>query len=318
MKQASVLATTALCAVLIISCNSGDKNSSETISVHQADSLRKVVERGQYLATYVAVCVDCHSKRDLNKFSLPTVPGTEYSGGITFDQGVGIPGELTPPNITPFTLKDWTDDEIIRALTKGINKKGDTLFPIMPYHSYSQMAKEDIHSIVAYLRTLKPIEGGTPPRKLVIPAAMFGPLPANNINTNPPVPDPADKVKYGQYLVRTAACSDCHTPMGPQGPDFSRAFAGGTTFKTPGFTVTIPNITPDSATGIGMWNEEAFVQKFKTNASDAVINNNPGKFNSFMPWAWYGKMKEEDLRAVYAYLRTVPAQKNKVEKWPAK
>jgi hypothetical protein len=87
-------------------------------------------------------------------------------------------------------------------------------------------------------------------------------------------------------------------------------------FKTPMFQVTVANITPDSTTGIGSWTEDAFVAKFRTNSSDEVVNKNPGKQQSVMPWAMYGKMKEEDLKAIYAYLRTVPPVKNKVEKWP--
>jgi hypothetical protein len=82
------------------------------------------------------------------------------------------------------------------------------------------------------------------------------------------------------------------------------------------FKVNVGNITPDSATGIGTWTEDAFVEKFKSNLDAAEKGGNPGKFNTLMPWAMYGKMKEEDLRAIYAYLRTVPAIKNKVEKWP--
>jgi hypothetical protein len=82
------------------------------------------------------------------------------------------------------------------------------------------------------------------------------------------------------------------------------------------FKVATANITPDSATGIGSWTEDAFVAKFRTNSSSEVVDKDPGKMNTMMPWAMYGKMKEEDLRAIYAYLRSVPPVKNKVEKWP--
>jgi hypothetical protein len=130
------------------------------------------------------------------------------------------------------------------------------------------------------------------------------------------MPDPADKVAYGGYLVTIAACADCHTPMGPQGPDFSKMFSGGTVFENPLFKVAVGNITPDSATGIGAWTEEIFLSKFKNNASDAVINTHPGRQNTFMPWSMFGKMKDDDLKAIYAFLRTVKPIKNKVEKFP--
>lgn len=295
------------------SCNN---KKSAPATADTGDSLKKVIERGEYIANRVAVCIDCHSKRDTTRFSMPVIAGTEGGGaGFAFGKAEAVPGEVTPPNITPYALKDWTDEEIIRAITGGINKKGDTLFPIMPYPHYSRLAKEDVLAVVAYLRTLKPIEGTVPPRKFFIPASMFGPLPSGNLEQNKR-PDPSDKVKYGEYMINMAACADCHTPMGPQGPDFSKVFSGGFVFDNAFLKVAVANITPDSATGIGTWTEEMFVSKFRNNASDEVVNSKPGRQNSFMPWYMYGKMNEEDLKAIYAYLRTVKPISNKVEKYP--
>lgn len=315
MKKLTALA--AFCSVIIATvyfsaCNN---SKSDLKADNKEDSVKKVLARGEYLANYGAVCLDCHSKRDVTKFSMPVVPGTEGGGGITFGKAEGIPGEVTPPNITPFGLKDWTDDEIARAITRGINKKGDTLFPMMPYHNYSHMAKEDVYAIIAYLRTLKPIDSTVPPRKLMIPASMFGPLPQNDIAQNTK-PDPSDKVKYGEYVTTMASCGECHTPMGPQGPDFSKKFAGGFVFDLGFLKVGVGNITPDTATGIGKWTEEDFLQRFKTNSAPEKVNANPGRENSIMPWAMYGKMTEEDLKAIYAFLRTVKPINNKVEKYP--
>lgn len=316
MKKLLALAVlfSAITSIIYFSSCNNNKSSSKTSDT--ADSAKKVIERGEYIATRVAVCIDCHSIRDTSRFSMPVVPGTEGGGaGFAFGKTEGIPGEVTPPNITPYALKDWTDDEIIKAMTGGINKKGDTLFPIMPYPHYSKMSKEDVLAVVAYLRTLKPIEGTVAARKFFIPASMFGPLPASSIDQNK-IPDPADKVKYGEYMINIAACADCHTPMGPQGPDFSKVFSGGFVFDSPLMKVAVANITPDSATGIGTWTEEMFVNKFKNNASDEVVNRKPGRENTFMPWYMYGKMKEDDLKAIYAYLRTVNPISNKVEKYP--
>jgi hypothetical protein len=309
-----ILAMAVLMSIYFSACNNNKPDTPATANAE--DSLKNVVARGEYLATRVAICLDCHSHRDITKFSMPVVPGTEGGGSaVPFGEGEGVPGEVFAPNITPFALKDWTDDEIATAMTKGINKKGDTLFPLMPYHSYSRIAREDLYSIIAYLRTLKPIDSTVPPRKLLIPPSQFGPLPQNDITQNVK-PDSSDKVKYGEYLITMASCGDCHTPRTPQGPDFSKAYAGGSVFSTPFFKVATANITPDSTTGIGTWSEDAFVGKFKENSSDETINQDPGRKNSIMPWAMYGKMEESDLRAIYAYLRTVPPVKNKVEKYP--
>ncbi len=316
-KSIFIFSTIAVITLIIFACNNESKEPAAT-TMSKEDSLAALVDRGNYLVSNVTVCLVCHGERDHTKFAMPVKPGTEGGGPpYAFGQGMGIPGEITPPNITPFALKDWSDDEIVKALTQGINKKGDTLFPLMPYHNYSRLAKDDIHAIVAYVRTLKSIEKTTPQRKLVIPAAMFGPLPQNNLDNNTR-PDPSDKVKYGEYLVTAASCGDCHTPMTQQGPDFSKAFSGGFKFVSDFVNVTTSNITPDSATGIGIWTENEFVAKFKTNLAMTEKGDDPGKFNTEMPWSYYAKMKEEDLRAIYAYLRTVPPVKNKVEKWPSK
>jgi len=310
---AILLLTTA--AAYFSSCNN---QSGTTADDKTNDSLNKVIERGKYLATHVALCIECHSDHDMTKYSGPIIPGTEGGGGFVFDQKLGMPGVLYGRNITPDSatgIGTWTDDEILRAMTHGINKNGDTLFPLMPYHNYSRLAKDDLLAIIAYIKTLTPIERADVPKKLMITPSMFGPLPQNTLDQNKR-PDPSDKVKYGEYLVTMASCGDCHTPMTQQGPDFSKMFAGGFHFKSDFVNVTTANITPDTATGIGSWTEEAFLAKFKANVEAAEKKVNPGKMNTEMPWAAYGKMKEEDLKAIYAFLRTVKPISNKVEKWP--
>src|SRR5687767_14653658 len=143
-KLIFISSTFALVSFIIFACKSEPKESTATKA--SDDSLKAIVERGEYLATNVAVCVVCHGERDHTKFAMPVVAGTEGAGApYPFGQGMGVPGEITPPNITPFALKDWSDEEIAKALTQGINKKGDTLFPLMPYHNYSRMAKDDIY-----------------------------------------------------------------------------------------------------------------------------------------------------------------------------
>lgn len=316
MKKKFTLAALAFMATAAFYFSSCKGKKTETTASQPNDTLTQLVARGEYLANHVAVCIDCHSIRDTGHFSMPVVPGTEGGGAaFAFTKAESVPGEVTPPNITPAALKDWSDEELIRAITKGVNKKGDTIFPIMPYHSYSKMAKKDILAIVAYIRSLKPVEHTTPARKMEVPMSMFGPLPEVNLDKND-VPDTTNKVAYGAYLTIAAACADCHTPMGPRGPDFSRVFSGGTVFDNPVFKVAVANITPDSTTGIGTWTEEMFVKKFKANASAEMLQTRPGRQNTFMPWSMYGKMRDDDLKAIYAFLRTVKPISNKVEKFP--
>lgn len=303
-----------IAAAFILSCN----NNKDAQASNTEDSLKAVVAHGKYLANHVAVCIDCHSKREFTKFSMPPVPGTEGIGAsFPFGEADGIPGEIWAPNITSSHFTDWTDDEMAKAIAHGVNKKGDTLFPIMPYYNFSKMAKEDLYAIVAYLRTLPASDSTVPPRKVDIPMSALGPLPEFAPEKNVK-PDPSDKAKYGEYLATMASCGFCHTPMkeGSMELDFEKAFAGGFVFNTPMFKVAVANITPDSATGIGTWTEEAFIAKFRNNSSDEMMSKDPGRQNSVMPWAMYGKMTDDDLKAIYAYLRTLRPVSNKVEKYP--
>ncbi len=109
----------------------------------------------------------------------------------------------------------------------------------------------------------------------------------------------------------------CHTHK-VNGKDSEDAFAGGNAFPMPtGGTSRPANITPDKETGIGNWTAEQFVAKFKLFA-DSAVNNQlapKGTFNSVMPWKIYSGMDTSDLRAIYAYLRTVKPVHRKIEKF---
>jgi len=301
------------------SCNN---NKSEPQANNSEDSLKKVLERGEYLTNHVAGCLDCHSKRDFNQYSGPIVPGSEGGGGFVFDHALldAIPGTLYGKNITPDPetgIGTWTDDEILRAITQGINKKGDTLFSLMPYVNFNRMAKEDLMSIITYIRTLKPIKNKVPDRQLMIPISMAYPAqalqPSVDANVRPPE---SDRVKYGEYLITMADCGTCHTPFVKGQPDFSKHYAGGNTFHVNNFTVNTANITSDSVTGIGTWTEERFLNKFLPYREEKAYNFNPGKENTIMPLTIYAGMKDDDLKAIYAYLHTVKPVKNLVEKYP--
>lgn len=313
----SALAVVAIAAAYLSSCNS---KKSEPKASGKEDSLQKVMDRGKYLVEHVAGCIDCHSQRDFNKYSAPVVAGTEGGGGLLFDQKFHLPGTIYSRNITPDDetgIGTWTDDEILRAMTQGISKNGDTLFPIMPYANYNHMAKEDLLSIIAYIRTLKPIKNKVPARQLMMPIAAAYPgqalQPSVDGNVRPPE---SDKVAYGAYLTAMADCGTCHTPQTPQGPDFSKQYAGGFDFILPTNTVVSANITPDSATGIGTWTEERFLNKFIPYREEKNYNFDPGKQNTIMPLSVLAGIKDDDLKAIYAYLRTLKPISNKVEKFP--
>ncbi len=320
MKKLIAFAAVCACifsAVYMTSCNNSTESPKDTVK----DSLAKAIENGRYLANNVAACIHCHSKRDFNKFSGPVVPGTEGGGGGLFDHNTleAIPGTIYSKNITPDTetgIGSWTDDEILRAITQGINKKGDTLFPIMPYANYNRMAKEDLLNIIAYLRTLKPIKNVVPARQLMIPIAMAYPGPALQPTIDKNVrPGKSDPVKYGEYISNAADCAACHTPFVKGQPDFTRLYSGGNVFHIQKFIVASANITPDS-TGLANWSEEQFLNKFTLYREEKNYNLNPGLQNTVMPLSDYAGMTDSDLKALYSYLRTVKPVNSKVEKYP--
>lgn len=289
-------------------------------AVGAADAVRiaatpEAIARGQYLFDHVAVCVDCHSTRDFTRYAGPVVGGTHGKGGEAFTREMDMPGNFYARNITPAALGDWTDGEVVRALTAGVDKEGSALFPLMPYLNYGALDREDIEAIVAYMRTLAPIANHVPARELDVPMRVIIrtlPQPAS-FATRPPS---TDRVAYGAYLARMASCADCHTPAVQGRPTPGMDFAGGTALKTSWGTVIRPaNLTPDADTGIGTWTEEQFVQKFKAfdGAPDPVLTETERMANTFMPWRDYAGMTREDLGAIYAFLRTRKPVRNRVE-----
>ncbi len=321
MRKLAALAVLCILTITAAYFSSCKDKKSETTVADKKDSSGADVERGKYLVFHVAGCVDCHSKRDFTKYSGPPTPGTEGGGGFLFDQKLaGIPGMIYSRNITPDNetgIGTWTDDDILKAITQGISKNGDTLFPIMPYANYNHMAKSDLLSIIAYIRTLKPIKNKIPARQLMAPIAMFYPAPylQPSVDSNK-MPSPSDKVAYGGYLVNAADCGTCHTPMTDKGPDMSKHFAGGFTFNPGSFVVTSANITPDTATGIGLWTEAQFMEKFTKYREEKSYDFNPGKENTIMPLSLLAGMTDEDIKAIHAYMKSVPAINNKIEKYP--
>jgi len=211
------------------------------------DKSAESVARGKYIAHSVAVCMDCHSTRDWSTFSEPPVQGTEGMGGEKFDQTMGFPGEYYSRNITPYGLSDWTDGEIFRAITTGVSKNGEALFPVMPHPNYGRLDKEDIYDVIAYLRSMPAIEHENISSKSDFPMNfLLNTIPKEATFTTRP--NKTDKVAYGEYLVTMASCIDCHTPFEKGEYDWSMLLAGGREFQLPWAILTTPNLTPDVKT----------------------------------------------------------------------
>ena len=283
--------------------------------VLQVHMTKEAIERGRHLAYHVMMCADCHSQRDFSKFSGPPHPGTEFAGGDVFDHSQGFPGRFVSANITPYGIGDWTDGELFRLITEGVTKDGKPIFPVMPYHQFGQLAREDVEAVIAYLRTLQPVETNHPESKADFPInIIMRTMPQRAALTEKP--DSTDRIAFGRYVFTAAACADCHTnvengkPVGPVG-------GGGREFRFPdGSIVRTSNITPH-ATGIAHHSRESFVALFKRYADSnfRLPDVRPGEFQTLMPWVMYAGMTEKELGAIYDYLQTLPPYENTIQRF---
>lgn len=274
---------------------------SENIKITPTSQMLK---RGEYLANNVAYCIYCHSEYDRYNFPNPVIAGTEGKGGRLFSENEGYPGKIYTKNLTPYALGEWSDGEIIRAFTCGLSRDNTALFPMMNYRTYSRMSHNDIYSIVAYLRSLKPIKYNVSATKLDFPANLIiRTFPANN-SVHMDNIDTGNSVQKGKYLADIALCKNCHTPASRGQIAKIKEFTGGRPFVVNGKTVYSVNITPSKNSTIGRLSAESFVSLFKTYQTGLPANKK-NTFITIMPWVMFSGMTESDLRSIYAYLHSI-------------
>jgi mono/diheme cytochrome c family protein len=271
-----------------------------TFVVGQAEA-QTSVERGKYLVEVIGACGNCHTP----KGPAGELPGRHMAGGFRIEEGFGV---AITPNITPDRetgIGSWSDAEIVRAIREGKGRDGRTLGPPMPYDLYRGLSDTDVNAIVAFLRTLPAIKHRPErSRYLIKLPPSWGP-PVGVV----PEPSKEDPVKYGAYLAGPVAhCSECHTPMGPDGRmDTARLFAGGFKFTGPWGASYSANLTPDRQTGIGALTDAQIV------AGIYGVTRNGQPVLPPMPWPYYaGRIGDSDLKAIIAYLRSLPPLRNVV------
>lgn len=285
----------------------------------RVESTPERIERGRYLFHSVADCAGCHSPRDRSKFALTPEPG-KIGAGFVFPDELGFPGKIVGANITPDPetgIGSWTDGEKIRAIREGVSRDGRALFGLMPFREFAKMSDEDIYSIVAYLNSLPPVKNPLPRTSLNFPVNVLNRFEPAPVVASAQPPSPGDRVRYGEFLA-SLACIHCHTELSGGKPVQGREFAGGHEFAVGEFVARSANLTPDDETGIGQWSEERFVRKFR-DYSALTHENAPRTVQAnftLMPWFGFAHMKDEDLRAIYAYLRTLKPVYNPVVTHP--
>jgi len=264
--------------------------------------------RGEYLTNNLLNCFACHTERDWSKENAPAAEGGLGAGAAVFPLE-DLPGAVRPPNITPDKetgAGNWTDDQLARAIREGIGYDGRALFPFMPYENFRYLSDEDLASVIVYLRSLPPVKNVVPKTELIFPVKYLinsAPVPLSG-----PVaaPDLSTPVKRGDYLVTLGGCRDCHTPQ-KQGQRMEQLdLAGGFPLKGAWGEVASANIT-QSPSGIPYYDEQLFLDVIHTGYVKAR------QLKQIMPWWNYRGLTDDDLKSIFAYLKTVPPVQHRVD-----
>lgn len=245
-----------------------------------------VIARGEHLANYVSVCVDCH--------------GTKLEGGIVVDDPAL--GRIVAPNLTTGqggVGGQLTDADIVRVLRYGILPDGRSA-QVMPSDDYQHLSDADLAAIIAYVRSVPPQDSNLPAneiRPLGRTLLALGQLPiimAERVDAQleqPATVEAAVSLEYGQYLGRIAGCTGCHGP----------GLSGGPIPAAPPDWPQAANLTPSGE--VGQWTEADFINTIRTGITPA------GKtLDQRMPWFRYRSMTDDELKAIWLFIQSVPAK----------
>lgn len=243
----------------------------------------ETIARGNHLASSRG-CKDCHGS-DLGGARVieDGAMGTLYGSNLTRGKGTAVSG---------FQDVDW-----VRAIRHGVGSDGRPLI-LMPSAEYSQMRNADLGAIIAYMKSLPPVDRDTVPVKLgpvaraLILAGKF-PISAEIIDhahVQPATVAPGVTVEYGKYLAQ--GCIGCHNTN----------FSGGKIDVGPPDWPPAANLTQDPAGRINSWSEADFIKALRTgHRPDGT------EISSVMPRS-FGQMDDTELKAIWLFLKSLPAK----------
>ena len=199
----------------------------------------------------------------------------------------------------------WSDDEIARAIREGIAHDGHAIFPMMPYLEYRALSDEDVASIVVSLRSVPPVRNPLPPTRLDFPVNYLIRNVPQPLTSPVSGPDPqAIGAQRGSYLV-TIGCG-CHTPADRKGPIPGLNYGGGE--RLPG--------------AMGRHHQRKYHARCVRHRLLRRGHVHPDlahricqgeKAVSIMPFGQFANLTDDDLKAIFAYLRTVAPVKHRVD-----
>ena len=208
--------------------------------------------------------------------------GTMYTPNITSDKETGI--------------GNFTDEQLARAIRYHINHKNEAMVGFM---SYNAITDHDLTAIVSFLRTVPPIPNKVEPNDYNMLGKIlmrFMVKPADPVIASI---RPDTTAEYGKYLAyHVTNCNGCHTQRGPMGNFTGEPFSGGSAWDYDDAVYTSPNLTFDDSTGrISKWSKQVFIERFR---AGKALPNTP------MPWGAYQNLTDDDLTALYKFLKNLP------------
>ncbi len=264
----------------------------------------ELVARGEYLFHGAAHCSGCHTTIEVG-VALKGGERPAPSGGHVWK--MGPLGTLYSPNITSDVatgVGGWSDEDLARVIKVGQRPDG-TASEFMAF-AVGEIADDDVKAIISYLRTLPPVANAVPRHDVSLLGRMVlgGVAPRTN-QAKASVPLGAT-VERGRYLAwGPANCRGCHSEADGFTAKAGREFVGAdapmeSELHDDTNSYLAPNLTPDPSGITGKWTEEQFLQRFKEGRTQK---------GSPMPWGNYQNLQEDDVKALWLYLKSLPPAK---------
>jgi mono/diheme cytochrome c family protein len=229
-------------------------------------------------------CTDCHAEN--------------LSGKLLFDSP--ILGTIYSANLTPGgDVGKWSNGDVLRAIRHGVDSDGKALVG-MPSNDFFGMSDADLGKIIAFIRSVPAVNNALPETSISITGKILtglGLLPPSGLaaayidhNTIIAAPAAAVSSDYGKYLA--TVCTGCHIP----------SFSGGPIPFAPPDQLPGANLTP--AGDLAKWSDTDFVKFFHTGNTPGGNHIDPKQ----MPWDKLGQMTDDELKALFVYLKSLPAK----------
>jgi mono/diheme cytochrome c family protein len=249
------------------------------------------VAHGRYLAT-IGACLECHTPRtegDPERLDEARL----MSGGTPFGGPWGV---VHTANVSA-VASSYQPAHLEAAIRGQLSFKFQ-----MPTDLYASYAADDMRDLVAFLRSLSPVDVPAPTNQLAPGYRPPSPLSPGTVREVAPR---GPTVERGEYLVHVAICKDCHSPRAADGVTYDeqrRMSGGGIGIKVSGAWLVPPNLTSDADTGLGRWTDEEIIAAFRTGK-----RQDGRRLHPVMPArVAYAEMTDDDAKAIVAYLRALP------------